>query len=121
MSFAKIERRRLKGQLRGCVVPDSSGSGVDAQQQFQVYASIVDAPGHRPPACSRLATLLPESGAQVATVHERGSRPYRITVERPAALPGADSRTAPGSSADPVTGSSSIPTAGANDRETNCS
>jgi hypothetical protein len=37
---------------------------------------------------SRLATLLPEIGAQVATVHQRGSRQYRITAERPAGVVG---------------------------------
>lgn len=37
----------------------------------------------------RLATLLPELGAQVATSHERQSRQYRITVQRPAGASGA--------------------------------
>jgi hypothetical protein len=37
---------------------------------------------------SRLATLLPEIGEQVAASHARQSRQYRITAERPASAAG---------------------------------
>jgi hypothetical protein len=38
---------------------------------------------------SRLATLLPEIGAQVAASHRRQSTQCRVTVERPAGRPAA--------------------------------
>jgi hypothetical protein len=37
---------------------------------------------------SRLQTLLPEIGAQVAKAHERQSNQFRLTVERPAGAKG---------------------------------
>jgi hypothetical protein len=37
---------------------------------------------------SRLATLLPEIGSQVATANERQARQFRVTVERPAGASG---------------------------------
>jgi hypothetical protein len=39
-------------------------------------------------AASRLATLLPEIGAQVAESHQRQSRQFRLTVERPSGSKG---------------------------------
>ena len=37
---------------------------------------------------SRLATLLPEIGAQVAKAHERQTRQFKITAQRPAGASG---------------------------------
>ena len=43
-------------------------------------------------AASRIATLLPEIGAQVAKGAERQSQQFRITAERPSGASGAPSK-----------------------------
>jgi GTPase len=40
------------------------------------------------PVASRLATLLPEIGQQLAVAHTRQSKQFRVTVERPAGVTG---------------------------------
>jgi hypothetical protein len=45
-------------------------------------------------AASRLATLLPEIGTQVAKSHEKQSHQFRLTLQRPAARPATSGRSA---------------------------
>jgi hypothetical protein len=49
---------------------------------------------------SRVATLLPEIGAQVASMHERQVRQFRITAERPAGMSGELARVSMGTRGD---------------------
>jgi hypothetical protein len=68
-----------------------SGSSVSAANQTQVGLAVKELTGGRYEniaAGSRLATLLPEIGEQVAASHHRQSRQFMLTVERPEGITG---------------------------------
>jgi hypothetical protein len=69
----------------------TSGSASGGANQTQVGMAITEATRGRYEsiaAATRLATLLPEIGKQVAASHEKQSHQFRLTVERPAGAKG---------------------------------
>jgi hypothetical protein len=98
VSDPALERMLLRYAERAATVhvvmltaPSPLGSVVTGAFQTQVGATLAEMTGGRfesLAAASRIATLLPEIGEQVALSHVRQSRQYRVTVERPAGREG---------------------------------
>ena len=86
-----FERIQKKPTTVHVVVLNSTGSSSGGANQTQVGMAVTEATRGRYEsiaAATRLATLLPEIGKQVATSHEKQSHQFRITVERPAGAKG---------------------------------
>jgi hypothetical protein len=69
----------------------TTGSASGGANQTQVGMAVTEATRGRYEsiaAPTRLATLLPEIGKQVAASHEKQSHQFRLTVERPAGAKG---------------------------------
>jgi len=86
-----FERIQKKPTTVHVVLLNSTGSSSGGANQTQVGMAVTEATRGRYEsiaAATRLATLLPEIGKQVATSHEKQSHQFRITVERPAGAKG---------------------------------
>ena len=86
-----FERIQKKPTTVHVVLLNSTGSSSGGANQTQVGMAVTEATRGRYEsiaAPTRLATLLPEIGKQVATSHEKQSNQFRITVERPAGAKG---------------------------------
>jgi hypothetical protein len=86
-----FERIQKKPTTVHVVLLNSTGSSSGGANQTQVGLAVTEATRGRYEsiaAPTRLATLLPEIGKQVATSHEKQSHQFRITAERPAGAKG---------------------------------
>ena len=86
-----FERIQKKPTTVHVVLLNSTGSSSGGANQTQVGLAVTEATRGRYEsiaAPTRLATLLPEIGKQVATSHEKQSHQFRITVERPSGAKG---------------------------------
>ena len=86
-----FERIQKKPTTVHVVLLNTTGSSSGGANQTQVGMAVTEATRGRYEsiaAATRLATLLPEIGKQVATSHEKQSHQFRITVERPAGAKG---------------------------------
>jgi len=86
-----FERIQKKPTTVHVVLLNTTGSSSGGANQTQVGMAVTEATRGRYEsiaAATRLATLLPEIGKQVATSHEKQSHQFCITVERPAGAKG---------------------------------
>src|SRR5262245_13773331 len=86
-----FERIQKKPTTVHVVLLNSTGSSSGGANQTQVGMAVTEATRGRYEsiaAPSRLSTLLPEIGKQVAASHEKQSHQFRLTVERPAGAKG---------------------------------
>jgi hypothetical protein len=86
-----FERIQKKPTTIHVVLLNSTGSSSGGANQTQVGMAVTEATRGRYEsiaAATRLATLLPEIGKQVAESHEKQSHQFRLTVERPAGAKG---------------------------------
>jgi hypothetical protein len=82
-----FERIQKKPTTVHVVLLNSTGSASGGANQTQVGMAVTQATGGRYEniaAATRLATLLPEFGKEVAASHAKTSNQFRLTVERPA-------------------------------------
>jgi hypothetical protein len=86
--FERIEKKPTTVHV---ILLNSTGSASGGANQTQVGLAVTSATRGRYEsiaAASRLSTLLPEIGKQVAASHEKQSHQFRLTVERPAGAKG---------------------------------
>jgi hypothetical protein len=86
-----FERIQKKPTTVHVVLLNSTGSSSGGANQTQVGLAVTEATRGRYEsiaAPTRLATLLPEIGKQVAASHEKQSHQFRITAERPSGAKG---------------------------------
>jgi hypothetical protein len=86
-----FERLQKKPTTIHVILLNSTGSSSGGANQTQVGMAVTEATRGRYEsiaAATRLATLLPEIGKQVAASHEKQSNQFRLTVERPASAKG---------------------------------
>jgi len=86
-----FERIQKKPTTVHVVLLNSTGSSSGGANQTQVGLAVTEATRGRYEsiaAPTRLATLLPEIGKQVAASHDKQSHQFRITVERPSGAKG---------------------------------
>jgi hypothetical protein len=82
-----FERIQKKPTTVHVVLLNSTGSASGGANQTQVGMAVTQATGGRYEniaAATRLATLLPEFGKEVAASHAKTTNQFRLTVERPA-------------------------------------
>jgi hypothetical protein len=87
--FERIQKKPTTVHV--VVLNSTTGSASGGANQTQVGIAITEATRGRYEsiaAATRLATLLPEVGKQVAASHEKQSHQFRLTVERPAGKSG---------------------------------
>jgi len=87
--FERIQKRPTTGHV--ILLNSTTGSATGGANQTQVGLSVTQATRGRYESIAvptRLATLLPEIGKQVAASHEKQSHQFKITVERPAGKSG---------------------------------
>lgn len=87
--FERIQKRPTTVHV--ILLNSTAGSATGGANQTQVGLAVTQATRGRYESIAvptRLATLLPEIGKQVATSHEKQSHQFRITVERPAGKTG---------------------------------
>jgi hypothetical protein len=87
--FERIEKKPTTVHV--ILLNSTSGSATGGANQTQVGLAVTQATRGRYEsiaAATRLATLLPEIGKQVAASHEKQSHQFRLTVERPASAKG---------------------------------
>jgi len=87
--FERIEKRPTTVHV--ILLNSTTGSATGGANQTQVGLSVTQATRGRYESIAvptRLATLLPELGKQVAASHEKQSHQFKITVERPAGKSG---------------------------------
>src|SRR5262245_41675348 len=86
--FERIDKKPTTVHV---ILLNSTGSATGGANQTQVGLAVTSATRGRYEsiaAPSRLSTLLPEIGKQVAASHEKQSHQFRLTVERPAGAKG---------------------------------
>ena len=89
----RLEKRPTTVHVVILSAGSSSGSGGVVQQELGMnVAKYTSGRYEAINAASRIATLLPEIGAQVAKGAERQSQQFRITAERPSGASGAPSK-----------------------------
>ena len=87
--FERIQKRPTTVHV--ILLNSTTGSATGGANQTQVGLSVTQATRGRYESIAvptRLATLLPEIGKQVAASHEKQSHQFKITVERPAGTSG---------------------------------
>ena len=87
--FERIQKKPTTVHV--ILLNSTAGSATGGANQTQVGLAVTEATRGRYEsiaAATRLATLLPEIGKQVAVSHEKQSHQFRLTVERPAGAKG---------------------------------
>jgi hypothetical protein len=87
--FERIQKKPTT--IHVVLLNSTTGSASGGANQTQVGMAVTEATRGRYEsiaAPTRLATLLPEIGKQVAASHEKQSHQFRLTVERPAGAKG---------------------------------
>jgi hypothetical protein len=93
MKFLANRRTRVFAVVTSTKAGDATAAAdINSNRQFLIASPIAKATGGRYEALaisSRLATLLPEMGEQIAALHRRHATQFRVTVERPGGATGA--------------------------------